>query len=42
MHMGPKVMTGFVAVQPAALPTPDSIRGWIDFALLYVSEMPAK
>ena len=42
MHMGPKVMTGFLAVRPEALPDDASIKGWIDYALAYVKTLPAK
>lgn len=42
MHMGPKVMTGFLAVQPEALPDAASIMAWIDYCLAYVRTMPAK
>ena len=42
MHMGPRVMTGFLAVQPAALPDAPSIKAWIDYCFAYVRTLPAK
>ena len=42
MHMGSKVMTGFLAVAPDALPDPASIKAWIDYCLAYVKTLPAK
>jgi TfoX/Sxy family transcriptional regulator of competence genes len=42
MHMGPRVMTGFMAVQPGALPDAASIRAWIDYCHTYVRTLPAK
>lgn len=42
MHMGPRLMTGFMAVKPEALPDDASIRGWIDFCHAYVRTLPAK
>jgi TfoX/Sxy family transcriptional regulator of competence genes len=42
MHMGPRAMTGFLAVQPAALPDAASIKTWIDYALPFVKSLPRK
>ena len=42
MHMGSKVMTGFLAVRADALPDDRTIRGWIDHARRYVETLPAK
>ena len=42
MHMGPRVMRGFMAVQPAALPDAASIRAWVDYCHAYVRTLPAK
>jgi len=42
MHMGPKVMTGFIAVDPEALPDAKSIKDWIAYANAYVKGLPAK
>jgi TfoX/Sxy family transcriptional regulator of competence genes len=42
MHMGPKVMTGFIAVDPEALPDAAAIEDWIAYARAYVKTLPAK
>lgn len=42
MHMGAKPMTGFLAVQPAALPDAASIKSWIDYSLVFVRTLPPK
>lgn len=42
MHMGPKVMTGFVAVEPDTLPDAKAIKEWIAYAQAYVKTLPAK
>jgi len=42
MHMGPRVMTGFIAVDPASLPDAAAIKGWIAYAGKYVKTLPAK
>ncbi len=42
MHMGPKVMTGFIAVDPGALPDAAAIKDWIAYARAYVKELPPK
>lgn len=42
MHMGPKVMTGFIAVDPYSLPDAKAIKGWIAYAQAYVKTLPAK
>jgi TfoX/Sxy family transcriptional regulator of competence genes len=42
MHMGDKVMTGFLAVEPDALPDDASIKDWIAYARAYVKTLPAK
>jgi TfoX/Sxy family transcriptional regulator of competence genes len=42
MQMGEKVMTGFLAVDPASLPDAAAIKSWIDFSLSYVKTLPAK
>jgi TfoX/Sxy family transcriptional regulator of competence genes len=42
MHMGPKVMTGFIAVDPEALPDAAAIRDWITYARAYVKTLPPK
>jgi hypothetical protein len=40
--MGDKVMTGFLAVEPDALPDDASIKDWIAYARAYVKTLPAK
>jgi TfoX/Sxy family transcriptional regulator of competence genes len=42
MHMGPRVMTGFMAVGADALPDDASIKTWIDYCHAYVRTLPAK
>jgi TfoX/Sxy family transcriptional regulator of competence genes len=42
MHMGPRTMTGFVAVDPKALPDAAAIKDWIAYATKYVKTLPAK
>ena len=42
MHMGPRVMTGFIAGAPVALPDSKAIKDWIAFAQNYVKTLPAK
>jgi TfoX/Sxy family transcriptional regulator of competence genes len=42
MHMGARPMTGFIAVDPDALPDAASIKDWIDYARAYVKTLPAK
>lgn len=42
MHMGAKVMTGFIAVAPRSLPDDAAVRDWIDYARTYVKTLPAK
>jgi len=42
MHMGPRLMTGFMAVSPSALPDSASIGTWVQFCLAYVRSLPAK
>ena len=42
MHMGPRVMTGFIAVDPASLPDAAAIKSWIAYASKYVTTLPAK
>ena len=42
MHMGDKVMTGFIAVDPGALPDAVAIKDWIAYARAYVETLPAK
>ena len=42
MHMGPMVMTGFIAVDPNSLPDAKAIKDWIAYAQKYVKTLPAK
>ena len=42
MHMGPKVMTGFIAVEPSALPDAAALKDWIAYSRTYVKTLPAK
>ena len=42
MHMGAKVMTGFIAVDPESLPDAGAIKNWIALASKYVKTLPAK
>ena len=42
MLMGPKVMTGFIAVAREALPAAKAIWDWIAYAQKYVKTLPAK
>jgi len=40
--MGPRVMSGFIAVDPEALPNAAAIKDWIAYASKYVKTLPAK
>jgi TfoX/Sxy family transcriptional regulator of competence genes len=42
MHMGTRIMTGFMAVPPEALPDAAAIERWIDYCARYVKTLPAK
>jgi TfoX/Sxy family transcriptional regulator of competence genes len=42
MHMGPRVMTGFLAVEDKALPDDKAIKDWIDYCHAYVKTLPPK
>jgi len=42
MHMGPRAMTGFISVDPKALPDAKAIKDWIAYAQTYVKTLPAK
>lgn len=42
MHMGPRPMTGFIAVDPETLPDEAALRGWIAYALTYAETLPPK
>ena len=42
MHMGPKVMTGFIAVDETGTRTDAALKDWIATALAYVRTLPPK
>lgn len=42
IHMGSRVMTGFMAVQPDALTDEAGLKGWIEYCRTYVGTLPAK
>ena len=42
MHMGPRVMSGFVSVDAEKLPGDAALKEWIAYATKYVKTLPAK
>lgn len=42
MHMGPKVMTGFVSVEPAKLGDTAALKSWIAYSVGYARTLPPK
>ena len=42
MHMGPRVMSGFVSVDVEKLPGDAALKEWIAYATKYVKTLPAK
>ena len=42
MHMGPRPMTGFIAVDPETLPDEAALHSWIAYARTYVETLPPK
>lgn len=42
MHMGPRVMSGFVSVDVEKLPDVAALKEWIAYATKYVKTLPAK
>jgi TfoX/Sxy family transcriptional regulator of competence genes len=42
MHMGPRVMSGFVSVEAAKVPDAAALRDWIAYAGKYVKTLPPK
>jgi TfoX/Sxy family transcriptional regulator of competence genes len=42
MHMGPRVMSGFVSVDVKKLPDDASLKEWIAYATKYVKTLPPK
>jgi hypothetical protein len=41
MHMGPRVMTGFVFVDPAKL-SDKALKDWVAYSLTYAKTLPPK
>lgn len=42
MHMGPRIMTGFVSVDADRLPDDRALKDWIAYATKYVKTLPPK
>ncbi|HWA18483.1 MAG TPA: TfoX/Sxy family protein [Devosia sp.] len=42
MLMGERQMTGFIGVAADAVDDQDELKGWVDYALRYVTLMPPK
>ena len=42
MHMGPKAMKGFVAVDEEGTPGDEALRDWIAYAMKYAKTLPPK
>jgi len=42
MHMGPRVMSGFVSVDVNKLKDDAALKAWIDYSAKYVKTLPAK
>ena len=42
MHMGPRAMTGFVAVNTTGTATATQLADWVKYAHTYVKTLPAK
>ena len=42
MHMGPRPMTGFIAVAADAIPDDAALGRWIAYALSYAETLPPK
>jgi TfoX/Sxy family transcriptional regulator of competence genes len=42
MHMGPRVMSGFVSVDVKKLPDDASLKEWIVYSTKYVNTLPPK
>ena len=42
MHMGPRVMTGFVSVDAESLPDDRALKDWIAYATKHVKTLPSK
>lgn len=42
MHMGPRPMTGFIAVDEEGTPDDDALRDWIAYAMKFAETLPPK
>lgn len=42
MHMGPRPMTGFIAVDPTGTPDDAALNRWITYALSFAETLPPK
>jgi TfoX/Sxy family transcriptional regulator of competence genes len=42
MHMGPRVMSGFVFVDPKKVPDDAALKDWIAYSTKYVKTLPPK
>jgi TfoX/Sxy family transcriptional regulator of competence genes len=42
MHMGPRPMTGFIAVDETGTPDDAALKDWIAFAMAYAETLPPK
>jgi TfoX/Sxy family transcriptional regulator of competence genes len=42
MHMGPRVMSGFVSVDAGTLKDDAALKDWIDYSSKYVKTLPPK
>ncbi len=42
MHMGPRPMTGFIAVGATGTPDDAALSGWIAYAMQYAETLPPK
>jgi TfoX/Sxy family transcriptional regulator of competence genes len=42
MHMGPRPMTGFIAVDEEGTPDDDALRDWIAYAMKFAGTLPPK
>ena len=42
MHMGPRAMTGFIAVDEEGTPDDAALKEWIAYAMKYAKTLPAK
>ena len=42
LHMGPRPMTGFIAVDDEGTPDDDALRDWIAYAMRYAETLPPK